>query len=164
MDHKTIKNRDILSKEINKFHHDRRNHAKESDINIGDQVILKQRKSSTKPPYDPEPYAVTDRKGCMITAYRNSDQRQVTRDASKWRKVKFMSGREKNVRKELDQFQLVGDELDINLFPGNSEVACGEEQLQMNPIEDVSYELSSSQETRRYPTRNRRPTKFYVPQ
>ena len=37
--------------------------------------------------YDPEPYFVTSRKGSIITGYRNKDNRGVTREASKWKKL-----------------------------------------------------------------------------
>ena len=46
-------------KSVQKKYFDRRYHAKAKVINPGDQVLLKQRKTTTKPPYNPNPFIVT---------------------------------------------------------------------------------------------------------
>lgn len=60
-------------------------YVKEHVINVGDTVLLKQKKSKCNPPYDPDPYTVTETKGHQITAVR--DQKLKTRDAQKWKKI-----------------------------------------------------------------------------
>ena len=42
---------------------DERNHAKEKDIKQGDKIMVQQKKTSTKPPWDPDMYTVTEVKG-----------------------------------------------------------------------------------------------------
>ena len=42
---------------------------------VGDKVLLKQEKNTTKPPFDPHPYNVIKVKGCEITAQRNGQVR-----------------------------------------------------------------------------------------
>ena len=42
---------------------------------VGDKVLLKQEKNTTKPPFDPHPYNVIKVKGCQITAQRNGQVR-----------------------------------------------------------------------------------------
>ena len=47
--------------------YNKRKHVRDVDIKKGDQVLIKQEKSSTKPPHDPRPYTITDTKGTQIT-------------------------------------------------------------------------------------------------
>ena len=47
---------------------DKRRRAKPKIIEIGDKVLVKQEKSTTKPPYNPEPLTVTMVKGNRVTA------------------------------------------------------------------------------------------------
>ena len=53
-----------------KLEFDKRKHAKEVTINKGDKILIKQEKSTIKPPYDPEPYVVTRTKGTQVIATR----------------------------------------------------------------------------------------------
>ena len=50
-----------------KKYFDRRYHAKAKVIKPGDQVLLKQRKTTTKPPYNPNPFIVSGVEGNRIT-------------------------------------------------------------------------------------------------
>ena len=54
---------------------DKRKTAREKNIQIGDKVLIAQRKTTTKPPYDPKAYEVVDIKGTQITASRGSKTR-----------------------------------------------------------------------------------------
>ena len=56
-----------------KQYFDRR--AKEKTIKVGDNILVKQRKSTTQPPYDPSPYKVTKVKGNQISADRHGKRR-----------------------------------------------------------------------------------------
>ena len=48
-------------------------------------MLLKQKSTKMKPPYDPYPYKVTEIHGHQITAIR--DHTEKTRDSSRWKKV-----------------------------------------------------------------------------
>ena len=41
------------------------------DIQVGDQVLVKQDKTMTRPPFDPDPYRVTEVKGTQMTGKKN---------------------------------------------------------------------------------------------
>ena len=78
-----IQSKDRAEKEKMKEHADRRNHAKPSNISIGDPVLLKydsREKTKEKTPFKMKPYVVTNKKGTMLTAERNG--KRVTRNSS----------------------------------------------------------------------------------
>ena len=74
---------DMEKKKHQKEFHDQRHHAKPTVIGLGDTVLLKQRKTTTQPPYDPRPWLVIRKKGSMVTAKRGG--KKVTRNACKFR-------------------------------------------------------------------------------
>ena len=41
----------------------------------GDRVLIKQKKTSIKPPFDPKPYTITEVKGTQVTARREGQER-----------------------------------------------------------------------------------------
>jgi len=69
-----------------KRYFDKRKNTKPKDINIGDEVLLKQRKSTTKPPFDPKPLTVTATKGNQVHACRTDGFTRV-RDKNQLKKV-----------------------------------------------------------------------------
>ena len=54
---------------------DLRKTAKNKEISVGDKVLVSQRKSTTKPPYDPKPFKVIEIKGTQVTAERGNKKR-----------------------------------------------------------------------------------------
>ena len=54
---------------------DKRKTAREKEVKVGDRVLLSQRKSTIKPPYDPKPYEVVEMKGTQVVAERGSKRR-----------------------------------------------------------------------------------------
>ena len=69
-----------------KSYGDKHHRAKESTIQIGDTVLLRQPKQNKfTPPFDPEPFKVTAVKGSMITVRNKS--RSVTRNSSFFKKT-----------------------------------------------------------------------------
>ena len=67
---------------------DKRSHAKSTDPNISDKVLIKQPKKdkmSTYTPFKPEPLEIKDKKGNMITA--QNEEHTVTRNASFFKKL-----------------------------------------------------------------------------
>ena len=71
---------DRREKEYNK-----RKHARNTDLKKGDQVLIKQEKTTIKPPYDPRPYTVVEIKGTKITAERDGQTR--SRNKAKFKKI-----------------------------------------------------------------------------
>ncbi len=81
-----VRKKDQQAKQKMKENADVRRLAKPHTLQVGDMVLLKQRKQnkfSTK--FDPSPFRVTRTKGTMITAARNENY--VTRNASLLKKV-----------------------------------------------------------------------------
>ena len=68
-----------------KEYHDKKCDAKTTVIKVGDQVLVKQKKTTVKPFYDSMPYRVISVKGTMVTAARNN--KSITRNVSKFRKI-----------------------------------------------------------------------------
>ena len=53
-----VRETDRTKKEYNKEYKDRRTRAKEKKVRIGDEALIKQKKTSIKPPFDPKPFQV----------------------------------------------------------------------------------------------------------
>ena len=65
---------------------DKRRRAREIEYNIGEKVQIKQKKTTTKPPFDPKPYIITEVDGMQVTAKRGDLIR--IRNKAKWKLVK----------------------------------------------------------------------------
>ena len=68
---KEAKMMDIETREKRKRRFDKTKHAKDEEIVKGDKVLVKQQKTTVKPPYDPNPYVVKEVAGTQITATRS---------------------------------------------------------------------------------------------
>ena len=79
------RSRETSQKAKQKVYKDSKPYVREHTINVGDTVLLKQKKSKRNPPYDPDPYTVIEIRGHQITAVR--DQTLKTRDSQRWKKV-----------------------------------------------------------------------------
>ncbi|XP_033103314.1 uncharacterized protein K02A2.6-like [Anneissia japonica] len=67
--HQCIRGKDRKKKDAMKANADKHLHAKPTTINIGDKVLIKQkRRNMLDPPFNPEPFVVVERKGNCITA------------------------------------------------------------------------------------------------
>ena len=53
-----------------KEYHDKKRDAETTVIKVGDQVLVKQKKTMVKPFYDSKPYRVISVKGTMVTTAR----------------------------------------------------------------------------------------------
>ena len=81
-----VRSKDTTAKEKMKENTDRKRRAKKSVIEIGDLILIRQRKEnkfSTK--FDPKPFRVTKVKGTMITSVRNG--KYITRNVSQCKKI-----------------------------------------------------------------------------
>ena len=70
-----------------KHYFDKRHRAHEKIVNPGDQVLVKQRKSTTKTPYDPKPYTVLEVNGNQLKLSRDDGSNRV-RDKNQVRLLK----------------------------------------------------------------------------
>lgn len=67
LDREDIKEKDAYSKLESKKHADFRRNAKESDLSVGDKVILTQvKRNKSDPPFNPEKYTIVARDGAKI--------------------------------------------------------------------------------------------------
>ena len=83
-----------------KMYHDQKRKAKHSDIKVGDNVLVQQKKTSVKPFFDQNSYQVTSRKGTMVTACRRN--KCITRNVSKFKKIPNKKEGNRKVRFEND--------------------------------------------------------------
>jgi len=141
-----VRQTDERAKSKMKFYADKSRQAKRSNIQIGDMVLLRQKKSSkfmTK--FDPHPFKVIRMKGTMITATRN--EKYVTRNASLFKPVKV----DTNLNKQGGDCE---DRQDEDLSDDND--------TQTAQSENSSQSNGNSNSTRRYPVRERRPLQRYI--
>ena len=81
-----IRRADAKRKEKMKEYADKCNHAINTDLDVGDKVLIKQPKQNKmSTPFKPEPFEVTEKKGSMITA--QNAEHTVTRNASFFKKL-----------------------------------------------------------------------------
>ena len=73
-------------KEKQKQYFDKRNKARPKNLQIGDEALVSQQKSTTKPPFDDNPYTVTEISGNQVRLER-SDGKVRTRDKNKIKKL-----------------------------------------------------------------------------
>ncbi|KAK3720291.1 hypothetical protein QZH41_007748 [Actinostola sp. cb2023] len=81
-----VRQNDAKRKEQMKEYADRHNHARASDLKVGDKVLVKQqKKNKLSTPFKPEPLEVKEKKGSMITAH--NAEYTVTRNTSFFKKI-----------------------------------------------------------------------------
>ncbi|KAK3744135.1 hypothetical protein QZH41_006177 [Actinostola sp. cb2023] len=81
-----VRQNDAKRKEQMKEYADRHNHARASDLKVGDKVLVKQpKKNKMSTPFKPEPLERKEKKGSMITAH--NAEYTVTRNTSFFKKI-----------------------------------------------------------------------------
>ncbi|CAB4009137.1 Transposon Ty3-I Gag-Pol poly [Paramuricea clavata] len=141
VEHHVVRNKE--EKEKIKVHADRRNNAKESQLKVGDYVLMQVPKDNKlSMPFNPKPFKVIEIKGNMVTA-RNTE-RTVTRNVSCFKCLtNYKNASEEDQNDEEDDFD--------DGIVENQQPTIVEEQQQDQP--DLQ---------RRYCLRqNRRPPDFY---
>ena len=131
--HQEVKEKDCMKKEKMKIYADKKSKAAASGIEIGDSVLVRQKKDSklsTK--FNPKPYKVTSRKGARVTVCRNGHY--VTRNASHFKKLPT----------DVEKYVLEDNESDY-CFDFDNEPKAVNEQAELN----------------RYPVRVRTPVQRY---
>jgi len=69
--HEEARLQDKATQTLRKQRHDKKN-ATPTTITPGDKVLIKQQKSTVKPPFDPKPFTVTKVKGTQVKATRDT--------------------------------------------------------------------------------------------
>ena len=82
-----VKQNDDKAKSAAKNYADNRNNAKESDVQIGDTVLVKKdlKENKVAAKFNENPHIVTQKKGSIITA--TTDQHKVTRKLTGFKKI-----------------------------------------------------------------------------
>ena len=80
------RNKEKEQKQRQKTYADKHRRAKERKVEVGDQLLIRQKKTTTSPPFDPAPYSVEEVKGTKITARRGREIK--TRNIEKWKVLK----------------------------------------------------------------------------
>ena len=96
-----------------KTRYDGKHRTKKTDIQIGDRVLVKQDKTTIRPPFDPDPYRVTEVKGTQITAERDGQVKK--RNQAKMKKLERRPERLKTQIKDQQEEDSSEDEVEINL-------------------------------------------------
>ena len=74
--YKEAKAQDKKTRKERKERYDEKNRVKECQIKPGDRVLMRQEKTTVKPPYDPNPYEVTEVKGAQITCSQGGKEKK----------------------------------------------------------------------------------------
>ena len=84
--HKEARDKHTEERRKQKEYADRHRKAKKKKVLVGDEVLLKQTKTTTKPPWNPQPLKVVKVKGTQVTARRGQFER--TRNIEKFKILK----------------------------------------------------------------------------
>ena len=103
-----------------KKHFDRRHRVKKKEVVPGDQILIKQSKTTTKPPFDPKPFTVTSVEGNRIDAQRDGKFRRRDKNSIKVVKARpnhlvpsWERERKQNVA-DYDEFDIEGEWMDAS--------------------------------------------------
>ena len=106
--HKIARENEEKTQKYQKNYIDKRRNAKESDISVGDTVLVKQQyKNKFSSRFDKTPYTVILRKGTMITA--ENDTRRITRNVSHFKKFNARVDRQEEFDSDVEQDLNRGD-------------------------------------------------------
>ena len=117
---------DQKAKEVQKRYKDAKPYVKEHNIQVGDQVLLKQKKTKCHTAYDPEPFIVTEVNGHQVTADKH--ERALTRDAQKWKRIETRS--RPDYAKEERDMGLLEEESEENSDVPESETQLAQQETQ----------------------------------
>ena len=149
--HDAIRTRDTARKQQIKCQSDSRTHTTPSDLAIGDRLLVRQRRGNKVTPHnDPRPYSVMKQKGSMITAC--CGRHWITRNSSHFKKV----------TPTIAEGQAVGtDNTDDSSDDDDDNTPAQQQPAPMAPKPPTPRAVSPAP-ARRYPARDRRPTRFFM--
>ena len=115
----------MKEKEKQKMYYDRRNKTKEKKLEVGDEIMLPQQKSTTRSPFDPDTYKVKEIKGSSVVAERRG--RELFRAKNLVKVVKQRPEYLKEAEK-VKAKKIVDDDIDIDMDKIRRRVAEMEEE------------------------------------
>ena len=83
--HREAQQNDMAARQKQKEYADKHRRARQQEVKVGDKVLLWQKKTTTKQPYDPDPYKVTQVVGTRVTGERRGKQK--IRNIEKWKVI-----------------------------------------------------------------------------
>ena len=98
-EHDEAREREKEEKRKQKQRADVRRKAKEKTVKEGDRILLRRKKTTTKSPWDPDPFVVESVKGGQVTGQRDGER--MTRNVLKWKILKERPENLKRKRKEV---------------------------------------------------------------
>ena len=130
---------DKLAREKRKIRFDSAKHVKVQEMVAGDRVLIKQKKTSIKPPFDPKPYTITEVKGTQVTARRGGQERKRNKV-----KMKMVKERPEHLLPRatvwMEEEEDTDNEADIQLGPSRSaqeELGPAQEEQEQGPEQEV---------------------------
>jgi hypothetical protein len=96
--HLTAQDNDRAAKAKHKEYGDKHRRARHTEVVVGDRVLIKQSKTTTRQPWDPAPYVVIKVRGTQVTARRGNKER--IRNIEKWKVIRERPEEIKVRRKE----------------------------------------------------------------
>ena len=136
---------------------DQKRKAKEKEVQVGDKIMIKQKKSSVKTPWDPEPYNVVGIKGSKVTAQRGEQMRERAKNNIKVVKhrptqLKIKSQRKVRVEADhdlevdMDKIRVLSHPLQVHQEQAREEEEPGGEQGQGGVHDDTPGEEDTSED------------------
>ena len=138
MDHKQVKEMDAKMKNKRKEYADRHRRAQEPSVTNGDWVVVKQQKTTTKPPWDPVLYKVKEVRDTKVVLIRNGKEK--IRNVEKIKKLQS-----RMIKALLDKKHSNGEEDDDDLDLDVSKVFQGQDlDRDSGVLEDIPIELAQA--------------------
>ena len=150
--------RDKTTRTDRKKTFDKKHRVREEKIQPGDRVLIKQQKTTIKPPFDPKPYVVTEVKDTQVTAVRGQKVR--VRNKAK---VKLLTERPEHLKPtNRDEYRWDSQEEDeeddwfITLPPAMDPIPPPDQEEGAIQLEEQEQEEEQGQEVRQRPVRGAR--------
>ena len=109
---KELRERHNREKEKQKKHFDKRNKTKEKQLEVGDEIMLQQKKTTLRSPFDPDTYKVKEVKGSSVVAERRG--RKLTRAKNLIKKVKQRPEYLKEAGKEKTK-KIIEEDIEVDM-------------------------------------------------
>merc|ERR1712002_1245747 len=111
-DERKLRERHDREKEKQKKNFDKRNRTKEKQLEVGDEIMLQQKKTTLRSPFDPDTYKVKEVKGSSVVAERRG--RKLTRAKNLIKKVKQRPEYLKEAGKEKTK-KIIEEDIEVDM-------------------------------------------------
>ena len=139
--HVKAREKDAQTRLVRKQNRDKRRRAKDIEYKLGDKVLMSQKKSTVKPPFDPKPYTVIKVKGNQVTG-----QRGMAVKIRNKAKFKLLKPRPERLKPRLTKHSEAKDESDDDWYEGAGNTV--ENMGHATPEEELAVEQDPSSEDR----------------